>query len=493
MGKYYTTRGTVRAYYLATIICIASFMQGYDAGVAGGVLSMGSFQHDYQYTKKQRTSINALSVGLQNAGAFVATFIAFPLTRRFGRRWAIMASAVIFSIGASVEVANTHSLAAWYIGRFIAGVGQGGCSIVVPIYSAEMAPKAIRSKIGSMYQWFFTIGICVSYWVDYGAVRGIKGSNPAQWQVPVGIRLVSSGVLFLGILTLKESVRWLVKEDRFDEAWQSLLWIRGDSITQQSAGVVEEFDTIKQSIIEERLIHHGLKKRDIFLEPSNRKRALLAVLIFLFQQGTGSTALAIFAPQFFTLVIGEGDRTLLVTGLFGGIKVIACTLFVLFIADRFGRRTMFMSGGLCMGFCLLAVSLLLAFRHESTEPNHAVSSYSQAVIALIFLNVAAYNSSWGTLPFVYIPEIFPTRTREVGVGIALAAHWAFSVTFSIATPYMIRDWGWRTFLFYAIIDFLMSAFSYFFITETKGKSLEEIDSLFAVKTLDTTVKHFEHT
>lgn len=168
MAKYYTSRGTLRAYYLACVICIASFMQGYDAGVAGGVLSLASFQRDYHYSKKQRTSINALSVGLHTAGAFISTFIAFPLTRRFGRRWAIIASALMFCIGASVEVADSHSLAAWYVGRFKAGVGQGGWSIVVPIYSAEMAPKAIRSKTGSMHQRLFTIGICVSYWVDYG-------------------------------------------------------------------------------------------------------------------------------------------------------------------------------------------------------------------------------------------------------------------------------------------------------------------------------------
>lgn len=478
MAVYNTPKGTMRAYFLACVICIAVFMQGYDAGVAGGVLLMKPFQRDYRYSNAQKTTVNALSVGVQSAGAFVGSFAMFPFTKAHGRKRGVMVSAAVFCVGAAIETANAHSLAAWYVGRVLAGLGQGGCSMIVPIYSAEMAPKAIRSKLGSMYQFFFTIGICISYWIDYATVHNIPPSKSSQWQVPIGMQLLSSGLLFFGILTLKESCRWLANQGHFDDAWNSLLWIRGEDSQQPSELVRQEFEDIKAAIIEENRAREGLRLWEVVLEPSNRHRVLLSASIFMFQQATGATALAVFAPQFFQLVVGQGERAILISGLFGAVKVVACGLFVLFVADSFGRRTLFLSGSTVMGCCLLAVALMLCFQSGTPNPDVAPSSYNQAIIALLFLNVAAYNWSWGTLPFVYVSEIFPTRTREIGVAIALAVHWIFSIVFSITAPYMLRAWGWKIFLFYAIMCFVIAVYSSFFIKETKAKALEDMDRIF---------------
>ena len=137
-----------------------------------------------------------------------------------------MTAAVVFNIGAVIQTVNTHSLAAFYVARIISGLGVGIATTVMPMYSAEMAPKNIRGMLGSMMQFFFTLGVMTSYWIDYAVAKHMD-SVSAQWQVPIGLQLVPGGILGLGMLTAKESTRWLAVKGRHEEGLASLMWIRG--------------------------------------------------------------------------------------------------------------------------------------------------------------------------------------------------------------------------------------------------------------------------
>lgn len=121
---------------------------GYDSGIIGGVLTFTSFQHDFGYSDKQKTSVTALAVALQQLGGFLACFAIWPVTRRYGRKWALVVCSFIFCIGALIQTIKTESRSAFYVGRVIAGIGLGGSSVIVPMYSAEMAPAPLRGQIG---------------------------------------------------------------------------------------------------------------------------------------------------------------------------------------------------------------------------------------------------------------------------------------------------------------------------------------------------------
>lgn len=99
-------------------------------------------------------------------------------------------------------------------------------TVLVPMFTAEMAPKNIRGQLGSMFQFFFTLGVMTSYWVDYGVQKHVA-SSPKQWQIPIGLQLVPGGILGLGMLFCKESVRWLTKQGKMEDALNSLIWVRG--------------------------------------------------------------------------------------------------------------------------------------------------------------------------------------------------------------------------------------------------------------------------
>ncbi|KAJ5933358.1 hypothetical protein N7454_005687 [Penicillium verhagenii] len=460
-----TRLGTWRAYHLAGIVFISSFLSGYDAGIAGGILTFKSFETDYRYTSAHESKVSSLTVGLEQLGSFVGAALVYPITNKFGRKWTIIGATGLFCIGVIIQVNNTHSLAAWYVGRIVAGLGMGGQSVVIPMYSAEMTPKEIRGRCGSFYQWMYAWGVFLAYWVDYGVEQNasIVGTS-REWQIPVGLQLVSGGTLFILTFTLPESIRWLSMQNRNDEAWASMEWIRGGD-NQKTR---DEFAETQLGLQAERSEREGFSFREL-LEPANRLRFLVGPMLFVFQNATGSSALAVFAPQYFKLVAG-GNSDMLLTALFGAMKVIACSFFIFFLSERLTRRSSLVGGSLFMGVCMLITSLVVDKTHTTIDGN--VTAAGRATVAMLYLDIMVYNCSWGPMPWAYVPEIFPTRIRAIGLAVSMLAHWATSFCFSFASPYMIKNVGANTFLIFMGFDFVAAVFSWFFVKETRGKNLE---------------------
>ncbi|KAG9684966.1 MFS sugar transporter-like protein, partial [Aureobasidium melanogenum] len=464
-----TRAGTFRAYWLGCVVCMGGFLFGYDSGIIGGVLTLASFEHDFNYTKKQATRNSSLSVGLQQLGAFLACFAIWPVTHRFGRKWALVLCSTIFVIGAIIQTINTHSFGAFLAARLIAGIGLGGSSVVVPMFSSEMAPKQLRGQIGSFYQLFYTLGIFTSYWIDYGVGKDIPTSEARQWQIPIGIQILPAALLGLGMFTLKESVRWLTLKGRHQEAWESLQWIRADSGPDAQL----EMDEIRLGVETELREKEGFQLRELYTKPDNLKRTVTAAVVFIAQQFTGATAFATYGPQYFKLLVGsKGNDDLLLTAIFGAIKVAACLTFVLFVAERVNRKIVLTLGALFMAACQICTAAVV--RSKPPPGDATVTSSGIATVALIYLFVIAYNFSWGPLPWPYISEIFPTRIREPGIGIAVSSQWLWNFVYSISTPYMIKNMGWGTFLFWGIADLVIAGGAWFFLDETRGRSLEDI-------------------
>ncbi|KAJ5592015.1 uncharacterized protein N7459_002384 [Penicillium hispanicum] len=466
-----TWLGAFRAYFFGFFICLAGFLFGYDTGIVGGILTFTSYEKDFGYTDE--TTVSAVMVSLQNVGAFFAALFIFPISERFGRKKTIQFSMFIFCIGVVLQVIPSHSLICYYFGRFIAGLGLGGGTAVVPTYSAEMAPKEIRGMVGSGVQMLFALGVMISYWIDYAVERTIPVSSK-QWQIPVGLQLVPASLLAIGLFTQPESCRWLAKKGRYDEGFKSLAWMRASDGPE----VKMEFHEIQVGLTEELRATEGLKKREL-LEPANRYRLLLAFFMFCGQQCTGMTALAYFGPQFFKLIVGnDSSRSLLITGLFGAEKFVSVTIYVLFFSEMWGRKPTLCISAVLMAICFIIVTVV---NKTTPAPQSTPTPAGIATVAMIFLTNSIYQFSWGPLPWPYTTEIFPSRIREVGSSVAVSSQWLFNFLFSLVTPYMQSAWGSYVFLFYAILDILMAILVWFFVKETKGKSLEEMETIFHSK------------
>ncbi|KAI1135916.1 putative MFS sugar transporter [Hypoxylon sp. FL0543] len=465
------TLGVFRAWYLVALSCMGSFLFAYDTGVVGGVLTLQSFQDDFRITKSNQANVSSNATSLLQAGAFFSCFFVWPFAARFGRRRSIALASLVFCVGGIIQVINTHSLAAFYVARVISGVGVGMATVIIPMYSAEMAPKQIRGQLGSLFQFFFTLGVMTSYWVDYGVSEHL-GTTTQQWQIPIGLQLVPGGILGLGMLLTKESTRWLAKSGRIEEAMQSLIWVRGgDSTEWLTSG---RFEEIIAGIHEEERATEGLTWKE-YLLPVNRLRFVIVVTLQIGVQLTGNTSLAYYAPQIFKAV-GAGDQSLLISGFFGVVKVVSCLFFLLFLVERIGRRGSLIGGAFLMGAYMLIIACLTA-----THPpvaGQSLTSTGAAAVAMVYLEAMSYNISWGPVPWLYMSEIFPTRIREAGVAVGTATQWLFNFVFSQITPHAINNIGWRTFLMFCIFNWALAVYAWLVIKETKGKSLEEMEVLF---------------
>ncbi|KAJ5528942.1 hypothetical protein N7527_002335 [Penicillium freii] len=460
-----------RIYWLTLVLCSGGALFGYDSGVIGGVLTFQTFQTSFSIPASNKTHTSAIAVGIQQASAFTGCFLIWPITNHYGRRIAMGLCSAIFSLGVILETIDSHSLPVFYLGRVICGLGVGGSATVIPIYMSEMSPKEIRGSLGSCYQLTYTVGILVSYWVDYGVKMMGEDAGARQWQVPVGLQLVPGVLMGVGMLGVKESVRWLLAVGKGVEAWESLVWVRGG----EGEGVRGEFEDMKRGLEVEREMTEGFSAWEL-VERGNLKRMGIAGGLFLAQQSTGSTALAYFGPQFFELLVGAGDRTLLLTGIFGAIKVVACLIFVVFLSDRFGRRPLLGGGAAFMAVCMIATAVVVKTYPQPGDGT--VTSSGMATVALIYLDIIAYNFSWGPLPWPCASEIFPTRIREPGVAFGVGSQWLFNFVWSFSTPYIQQSLGWGTFLLFGLLDVVIVGFTYFCLKETAGKSLEEINGMF---------------
>jgi sugar porter (SP) family MFS transporter len=312
-------------------------------------------------------------------------------------------------------------------------------------------------------------GIFTSYWIDYGVGKNISTSEAKQWQIPIGIQILPAALLGLGMFTLKESVRWLALKGRHQEAWESLQWIRADSGPDAQL----EMDEIRFGVETELREKEGFQFSELYTKSDNLKRTITAAVVFIAQQSTGATAFATYGPQYFKLLVGsKGNNDLLLTAIFGAIKVAACLTFVIFVAERVNRKHILTLGALVMAACQISTAAVV--RSKPPPGDATVTSSGIATVALIYLFVIAYNFSWGPLPWPYISETFPTRIREPGIGIAVSSQWLFNFVYSVSTPYMIKNMGWATFLFWGIADLIIAMGAWFLLDETRGRSLEEI-------------------
>ncbi|KAF2766127.1 quinate permease [Teratosphaeria nubilosa] len=470
-----------RVYLLTAVAYMGSLLFGYDTGVMGSVLALNSFKEDFGlplgktgFASSRNANISSNVVALLTAGCFFGAIAAAFINEVIGRRYTLMTFVGVFLVGAAVQTGAHHDIALIYAGRVVAGLGIGGLSSVMSVYVSENAPPKQRGRIAGLFQELLVIGSTFAYWLDYGVSLHIKPSTK-QWRVPVAIQLIPGGIMLLGLVFLKESPRFLMKKGKHQKAAESLAWVR--CLTTDSPEIIEELAEIRASIEEELNATEGVTWEEC-LQKSNRKRFGLAFMIMLWQQFSGTNSIGYYAPQIFeTVGVSSTDASLFATGVYGTVKVVATAIFLLVGIDYFGRKRSLVAGGAWMSVMMFVLGAVLATHPPNTKSTH-VSSASIGMVVMIYLYVIGYSMSWGPTPWVFVSEIFPTRLRAYGVGLAAATQWLFNFVITKVTPVAVANIGWRTFLMFGIFCLAMTTFVFFFVPETKQLKLEDIDLLF---------------
>jgi sugar porter (SP) family MFS transporter len=386
-----------------------------------------------------------------------------------------------------------------YGGRVLAGIGVGGASNLSPIYCSEIAPPAIRGRLVGLYEMAWQIGGLVGFWINYGVSETMAPSH-TQWLIPFAVQLIPAGMLLAGAFLIKESPRWLFSRGRREQGIKNLCWIR--KLPEDHIYMQEEIYAI-DAAIEEQKSTIGMSFWGPFKAVINNRRVtyrfLLGGSLFLWQNATGINAINYYSPTVFKSIGIQGTNTsLLTTGIFGVIKTTITFLWLFYLIDNFGRRSLLMWGAIAGSICMWYIGGYIAVSDPASAPAGAsLSSGGISAMVFFYLWTAVYTPSWNGTPWVLNSEIFDQSVRTLAQAFAAANNWfwvsllsgntesktllTLHQNFIIArfTPQMFDTMYYGVYMFFASLMICSAIFVFFLVPETKGIPLEKMDRLFA--------------
>ncbi|SPN99292.1 probable Quinate permease [Cephalotrichum gorgonifer] len=476
-----------RVYTCATVASFAACLIGYESAFFGTTLALPSFTKEFDFETYDSNSLALLKqniVSVYQAGAFFGSLAAYATSYYLGRRFSLIFFNVIFAIGCIMQLACTGDKGLGLIigGRVLGGFGVGGCSNMTPIYISELSPPAVRGRLVGLYELGWQMGGLVGFWINYGVNTTLEPSH-SQWLIPFAVQLIPSGMLFIGLIFIPESPRWLLSKGRREQALKILCWIR--QLEPDHPYLLEELSYIDHDLESyQREIGSGFWKPFKTLKDSNvRWRFILGGLLFVFQNGSGINAINYYSPTVFKSIGIQGTNTaFLTTGIFGVVKTTLTFVWLLWLIDHLGRRTLLIAGSIGGSLCMWFIGAYIKIsKPEDTQANDKLSSAGIAAIFFFYLWTAFYTPSWNGTPWVVNSEMFNQNTRSLGQASASANNWFWNFIIARFTEQMFNSMGYGVYFFFASLMIISSFFVILCVPETKSIPLECMDRLFAVK------------
>lgn len=485
-----------KVFAIAVFASLGGLLYGYNQGVFSSVLVMSSFK-DRMASAVNDSGKQGWLVAILELGAWFGVLLTAYFADKLSRKYTIVLAVCVFCVGVIVQTAAKEP-SSIYGGRFVTGLGVGSLSMVVPLYNAEIAPPEVRGSLVALQQLAITFGIMVSFWIDYGTnfIGGTTdGQLEAAWRLPLGLQLVPAVILGVGILFMPFSPRWLVNQGRDDEALAVLSSARGlppdaDLVRLEFLEIRAQY-LFEKEVSEEKFPDYqdGSWSSDFKLgfygylslirERNLLYRVAVGSLTMFFQQWTGVNAILYYAPQIFqSLGLTGNTVSLLATGVVGIVMFLATIPAVLWV-DQLGRKPVLVSGAFLMGTCHILVAILSGL-FEDSWASHVAAGW--AACALVWIFSIGFGYSWGPCAWILVAEIWPLSVRGKGLSIAASSNWMNNFIVGQVTPTMMKHLRFGTFIFFGVFSLLGGLFVMFFVPETKGLTLEEMDELFGDST-----------
>lgn len=435
---------TKKVFTWALIISIAGFLFGLDTAVISGA------EQKIQALWELDVFEHGLTVSIALIGTVVGAMLGGIPSDKFGRKKTVFWIAVLFLISA-VGTALAFNWYVFLLFRFTGGLAVGCSSVTAPMYISELSPASHRGRFVAMFQFNVVLGILIAFVSNY-LLQNI-GDNSWRWML--GVQAFPSTLFMVLVLFIPESPRWLiVKKNLFDEASEILKKINPSTAEH-------ELHTIKKSTVHS----NGISSSALF---SSRYSfpITLAFLIAFFNQASGVNAIIYYAPRIFEMAGLGTDSSLLSTAGIGVVNFIF-TLFAMSIIDSFGRRKLMLVGSIG---CIITLALVARSFYIQDFSGYAVPVY-------LFLFIAFFSFSQGAVIWVFISEIFPNEVRSQGQALGSFTHWFMASIVAFVFPYMSEKiGGGNSFLIFTIMMVLQLVFVLTIMPETKGKSLEELET-----------------
>ncbi|GAB4826858.1 Transcription factor stp1 [Ancistrocladus abbreviatus] len=473
-GKEYPGNLTLFVTVTCVVAAMGGLIFGYDIGISGGVTTMPPFLKKFfpgvyrneladtsknQYCKFNSQKLTMFTSSLYLA-ALLASMVASYITRKLGRRLSMLLGGMLFCCGAIINAA-AKDVAMLIIGRILLGFGVGFANQSVPLYLSETAPYKYRGALNIGFQLSITIGILVAEVLNYFFAK----VSYWGWRLSLGGAMVPALIITVGSLLLPDTPNSLIERGKHEEAIAKLKRIRGiDNVEEEYNDLVAASETSK-------LVEHPWRN---LLQRKYRPHLTMAIAIPFFQQLTGINVIMFYAPVLFQ-TIGFGNDASLMSSVITGAVNVAATLVSIGVVDRWGRRILFLEGGIQMLICQIAVAIFIGVKFGvSGEAGNLPKWYAIVVVIFICIYVAAFAWSWGPLGWLVPSEIFPLEIRSAAQSLNVSVNMIF--TFAVAQVFLIMlcHLKFGLFLFFAFFVVMMTIFVYFFLPETRGVPIEEM-------------------
>ena len=430
----------------AFVAALGGFLFGFDTAVISGVeksiqllWSLDDFSHGF-------TVASAL------IGTVIGSMIAGNPAEKYGRKRVLQAIGLLYLV-TSLVTALTSSWIPFLLFRFLGGVGVGASSVVGPMYISEIAPAHSRGRMVALFQFNIVSGILIAFVSNYL----LSGVGEDAWRWMLGVQAVPSLFFFIMVFFVPESPRWLIKQSRKEEA-KDVLHKIGEPEVEKT------YNLINQSLKTE----EGSSSENLFSK-AYRKPILFAVVLAMFNQLAGINAIMYYAPRIFEMT-GLSKDTALLQSVSIGLTNMIFTLLAISVIDKFGRKTLLIIGSFGM-----IVSLGLVARTFYTQD---FGGYSVMIYLIGF--IAFFAFSQGAVIWVFISEIFPNTVRAKGQALGSSTHWVMAAIISWTFPILAESselGGAYAFTLFSAMMVLQFIFVWKVLPETKGKSLEQIQTL----------------
>ncbi|KDN49907.1 putative high-affinity glucose transporter [Tilletiaria anomala UBC 951] len=479
-------------YALAALACTGGILFGFDISSMSLILGLNSWNSFFgNITENGVTRVDAnLQAGItasMPAGSALGAIISGLFSDRFGRKGAIMAACCFWLIG-SILCAASQAVAMLIVGRIINGICVGIASAQVPVYLSELAQPKIRGRLVGFQQWAITWGICIFYYVSYGCsfIGGSASLNTAQFRVPWALQTIPALGLMALLPFMPESPRYLASKNRWDEALEVLADVHAKG-NKENALVLAEFKEIQTNIEEE----NSSSWAELF---SGRylNRTHIVVFTQIWAQLTGMNVMMYYISYVMEMAGYTGNIGLISSSIQYVINVLMTVPALIFL-DKWGRRPTLMIGSILMATFLYINAAILATKGHGLNSgfngndavrwiiNEDAHSAGVALIAMTYLFVASFASTWGPVSWVYPPELFPNRLRAKSNSVSTLGNWLFNFALAYFVPPSFKNIQWKTYIVFAVFCTVMTVHVFLAFPETKNLSLEEVEEVFAAK------------
>lgn len=435
-------------YIVAIVASLGGLLSGYDTGViSGALLFINETWNLTDYTQ-------GILVSSVLIGAVIGAGTNGILADIFGRKKIIIATALIFIIG-SVACAFAPNIIVLILSRLFVGFAVGIVNFVIPLYLSEISPKHIRGTLVSLYQWAITSGILFSYFINAVFAHVVYNW---RWMLFAGV--VPGLILLIGMLFMQDTPRWLVSKGREDEAKAVFKRIEPDTDPDK------EVRQIKALIKCQDKASDKFKFQKWMIMPF-----VVGIGVMFAQICTGINTIIYYAPTIFKIAGFDSNINAIYATTGIGLINFIMTIVAVFFTDKVGRKPLLYVGLTGVMLSLFALSSAFVFETQLGD------NLKWVALGSLISYIICFAMSLGPVGWILVSEVFPLKIRGIAMSVCTVSNFAFNFFVVASFPILMnRLGGGFTFAMFGIVSLICIIFVYFAIPETKGISLETIES-----------------